>query len=458
MKEVLPLIIKKDLPVKEIPVVYIDYAKDRHRIDDGDIEEMANTLKDQGQLNPIVVMEQKDNPNKYWLIAGKRRLLAIIYLGQSTIRATVAPYSDDELVLATLELVENTKRKNLHYGEAVAAKEKIHNLYIARFSKRTAGSQVEDGWSIKQTAELFGEKEQNFGQDLKVAKAIREDPSIAKMSSLNEAKKLLEKKLERELKEAYVQRQQTKLNETSLDKRKQILIDLYKYGDCIKEMKKLSYNIISFMEIDPPYITGRELSKVKIIIDNKSLENFHNGENISDYSTWILTVLEQSYRILKDNSWCVLWFDIKELSEILKCIRAVGFECNGIPGIWIKHKPGGCMNPEVSLASSYETFFYMRKGKPALNKKGRSNVFSFPHPAKKVHPTERPIELMQDLIEVFTITDPICVPFLGSGNTMLAAANLGLSCFGWDLDKSYKADYIIKVKQNNIGDYSSFKE
>jgi site-specific DNA-methyltransferase (adenine-specific) len=120
-------------------------------------------------------------------------------------------------------------------------------------------------------------------------------------------------------------------------------------------------------------------------------------------------------------------------------------------GIWVKPGTGQNMNPTIKLSNTYEMFFYASKGSPALNKAGRSNVFQHQTvpPAQKVHPTERPIELMKDIYETFSWSGSrILIPFLGSGNGILAANDLNMSPIGFELSKGYKDSFLVRV--NNI--------
>jgi len=106
------------------------------------------------------------------------------------------------------------------------------------------------------------------------------------------------------------------------------------------------------------------------------------------------------------------------------------------------------MNPTTRLANSYEMFFYAWKGQPALNKAGRGNDFHFPPvpSQQKVHPTERPIELMEEIYATFAFTGSrVLIPFLGSGNGLLAAHKLGMQGVGFELSKSYKDSFIVKA-------------
>jgi DNA modification methylase len=103
------------------------------------------------------------------------------------------------------------------------------------------------------------------------------------------------------------------------------------------------------------------------------------------------------------------------------------------------------------LASSYEPFFVCRKGLPKLRKTGRSNVFTFDPlaPLRKIHPTERPIELMTEILETFVYPGSVVVsPFLGSGSILRACYKQKIVGYGWDIDLTTKHRFMNKVRSD----------
>jgi DNA modification methylase len=89
------------------------------------------------------------------------------------------------------------------------------------------------------------------------------------------------------------------------------------------------------------------------------------------------------------------------------------------------------------------------------------NVFSISREQKKridsPHPHQKPIELLNNLLEYFQEYNLLLDPFLGSGSTMVAAHQLKRKCFGMELDPKYcqvivdrmrKLDPNIVVKRN----------
>lgn len=71
----------------------------------------------------------------------------------------------------------------------------------------------------------------------------------------------------------------------------------------------------------------------------------------------------------------------------------------------------------------------------------------------KIHPTQKPVPLLERLIEIFTDKNDVVIdPCAGSGSTLLAAANLNRRAFGFEIKKDFfkKANELItnNIQQN----------
>jgi len=56
----------------------------------------------------------------------------------------------------------------------------------------------------------------------------------------------------------------------------------------------------------------------------------------------------------------------------------------------------------------------------------------------KIHPTQKPINVLKRLIEVFTDPGDVVIdPVAGSGSTLRAAYELGRSAYGFEVDKGF---------------------
>lgn len=81
------------------------------------------------------------------------------------------------------------------------------------------------------------------------------------------------------------------------------------------------------------------------------------------------------------------------------------------------------------------------EGAPKWNGGGRRGVFTYltNQPDRQgVHPTEKPLPLMRELVSLFTNSgDTILDPFMGSGTTLVACAQMGRKGIGIELDQKY---------------------
>lgn len=56
----------------------------------------------------------------------------------------------------------------------------------------------------------------------------------------------------------------------------------------------------------------------------------------------------------------------------------------------------------------------------------------------KIHPTQKPVALIRELIEIFTDpSDVVIDPCAGSGSTLVAARECGRSSYGFEVDKKF---------------------
>ena len=72
----------------------------------------------------------------------------------------------------------------------------------------------------------------------------------------------------------------------------------------------------------------------------------------------------------------------------------------------------------------------------------------------KVHPTQKPVPLLESLISLYTDIDDVVIDCCaGSGTTLLASANLGRKAYGFELKREFvKAFYdkILPCKQEDM--------
>ena len=76
------------------------------------LQELTDSIKEQGIIQPIIVRPQKSNPNKYEIIAGERRWLASQHAGLHEVPVVILDI--DDVKSLELAIVENVQRQDLN--------------------------------------------------------------------------------------------------------------------------------------------------------------------------------------------------------------------------------------------------------------------------------------------------------------------------------------------------------
>ena len=204
-------------------------------------------------------------------------------------------------------------------------------------------------------------------------------------------------------------------------------------GDCIGVIDKLIEEGIRVDTIitDPPYkvITGgKNGTKGKpsgILTNNKQLMG-----NIPEFSDW----MPKLYTILNSNSHIYLMVNMLNLKDMMIATENAGFYIHNIL-IWHKNNS----TPNKWYMKNCEYVIFAKKGKSKfINNCGSRVVEQFDNPKNKVHPTEKPIGLMEMYIANSSNENQVVLdPFMGSGTTGVACKNLNRKFIGIELDENY---------------------
>jgi hypothetical protein len=76
---------------------------------------------------------------------------------------------------------------------------------------------------------------------------------------------------------------------------------------------------------------------------------------------------------------------------------------------------------------------------------------------KRVHPTQKPVQLTVDILTYLGNDKTIYDPFLGSGTTLIAAEQLNRTCYGMEIDPHY-CDVIVKRWEQFAGQQATLEQ
>lgn len=115
-------VIPREVTLEEIPLELIDIGTNV-RVDPGELEEMASSIRELGVLQPVKVHGPLLNGH-YVLLWGQRRVLASRLAERITIPAIVMGFTEDKAYRPIEQLVENLQRADLNpIEEATALRE-----------------------------------------------------------------------------------------------------------------------------------------------------------------------------------------------------------------------------------------------------------------------------------------------------------------------------------------------
>ena len=419
------------MKVKNIPLSDI-IIKDRFRQELGSLASLSESIAEKGLIQPITV------DTNLVLIAGGRRHAAAILAGLDEIPCIIRDIVD-EIDAREIELFENIHRKDMEWQEQIRLIARIHTLMIEKHG---------DNWTQLATSKLLGRSRSAVTDAVELSEAMEVIPELEESSTADSARK----KYKRVIEEVIVKEA---LNEAKEKNQKRAIIwasDHFVVADVFKRIGAIADGVMHFAEVDPPY--GIDLKKMRK--DKGEHLKTYDEIDAKDYPGFIEEISKQIYRVLYPNAFCVWWHGPTWSSMVLGTLLNVGFKVDIIPAIWYKPGGGFTNSPNTKLARSYEPFFVCTKGEPMLRARGRSNVYAIPGvpPSQRIHATERPVELIQEILRTFAYPQArVIVPFLGSGNTLIACYKEGMTGFGYDLSKEHKRGFLIRVAKQFPKDF-----
>ncbi len=201
--------------------------------------------------------------------------------------------------------------------------------------------------------------------------------------------------------------------------------------DCFNYLSKIESNSIDLILVDPPYLISKE-SGFKNYSDNATDEIRKKFGNISiDFGDWDKQELDwdllfnEYYRILKKGGTLIFFFDIWKSSMIKEVAEKNKFKQLRICQ-WQKSNPVPINSKLNYLSNAIEYFFsFVKGGKPTFNSEYDNGIYKYPicHGNERYdHPTQKPLELMKDLIRKHSNEgDLVLDTFAGTGTTGHAA-------------------------------------
>lgn len=204
-------------------------------------------------------------------------------------------------------------------------------------------------------------------------------------------------------------------------------------GDAVSELERLEDASIDLVITDPPYGIDYSSNRSKFD-DHVTKEKIDNDSTIDVALKLFEETLEVLMQKTKANSHFYFFTSWKVYSDFKKVVDKYLDIKNMI--IWDKGNHGAG-DLTGSWGNKHELIIFATKGNKTLNTRKQDILaVSKLSSNKMIHPTQKPVKLIKELLEVSAQkADIVCDPFMGSGSTIKAVKEYGgLNYIGIELD------------------------
>lgn len=448
---------------KKVHYIQVDeiVIEDRQRGDlhEQSIGDLADSLE-RFMMHPIVVRWNDDL--RVQLVAGERRLTAtkrlatlgraIKYAGEQLDPGFIPAHfvedlSHDELQLAELE--ENIRREDITWQEKARAMSKLHHLLVKEHHQQEGSSPdslagllqsspedpIKKPWTPRDTAHYVTHNPKADATKLVTNKVIiakhLDDPAVARAKSEREALAIIKRKQARELSEYLAEIEGIVDDED-------FVFENCSFAEGLERF--VPEKSIDVLLTDPPY--------------GIKAENFGGGHSLltheyQDDAEHAIDTTAQMLQLaapcLKEDAHVYLFCDIEHFLALRGLCQDLGWRTWRTPLIWVKTVHGLPPDPDYGPARAYEMVLYAIAGDRKTMQHSRDTLTYGPAP-NKIHPAQKPVPLLADLLKRSAHTgDTVLDPFAGSGSTILAAKELNLKAYAFEIDAGIYADAKVRI-------------
>lgn len=212
-------------------------------------------------------------------------------------------------------------------------------------------------------------------------------------------------------------------------------------GDAYELIKQVPDKSVDLIVTDPPYAFGNNITARGGFLRNRK-NNIYDEIKSKQLSDGIkLSILDELDRVMKKVN-IYLWCNKEQILGYLKhYVEEKG--CNFEFIIWAKNNPPPFTSGYRYLKDKEYCLYFWEKGvKPKVTCERGKTVYvtslNTYDKAKYLHPTIKPIEIIENLIKNSSSEgDLVLDPFSGSGTTCAAAKSLGRKWLGFEIDPEY---------------------
>lgn len=176
----------------------------------------------------------------------------------------------------------------------------------------------------------------------------------------------------------------------------------------------------------------------------KSFFDTDNDFRPAEFMHFCSSMLIPEPKGTKEAPCMILFCEFEQQFYFIELAKRYGLK-NYINLVFRKNFSAQVLKANMKIVGNCEYGLLLYREKlPKFRNKGKMifNCFDWPrdNESEKIHPTQKPVKLLERLIELFTDEGDVVIdPCAGSGSTLIAAENLGRKSHGFEIKKDFHA-------------------
>jgi site-specific DNA-methyltransferase (adenine-specific) len=223
----------------------------------------------------------------------------------------------------------------------------------------------------------------------------------------------------------------------------------------------IPYNLgVNAYASNPSWYNGGDNSNGESKLAAKPFFNCDGQFKIAEYFHFCNRLLKKEPKEKGKAPAMIVFCAFEQLETVKQYGKKYGFN-HSYPLVFIKNYSAQVLKANMKIVGATEYVIVLYRNKlPKFNNIGadgkkhmifnwfewkRDNSKEYP----KIHPTQKPINVLKKLIEIFTDEGDIVIdPCAGSGTTLRAAAELNRNSYGFEIDRKFYLDAKEKMLKN----------
>lgn len=197
------------------------------------------------------------------------------------------------------------------------------------------------------------------------------------------------------------------------------------HGDCMSAMKEMEDDSVDITLTDIPYgVVSRESNGLRDLDKGKADEMTVDLEEL----------LKELERVTKGQ--IIIFCGKEQFSTVFEHFATKKGTTRML--VWEKSNPSPMNGQYVYLSGVELAVWFKPRGRKVFNAHCKNTVFKHSNGSRKIHPTQKNLDLFKELILDNTNEGELIFdPFIGSGTTAIAARDLNRNYIGIELDEGY---------------------